>query len=228
MRVYVHDGTDPGVNLALEQAVLGDPAGREDCCWLWTNAPSVILGRNQVLEAEVDVPYARAHGIPVYRRDTGGGAVYHDGGVVNFSFVVPARRPVADCLGPFLEALGLPAVATERNDVLWRGRKIVGTAQRLQGARRLFHGSLLYAADLERLSRVLTPAVEKLRRHGVASVRARVANCGPVGGLSADMFRRALTERLAARFGGMVEPMPEPLLDAARRRRLQPLSMEEV
>lgn len=207
----------PAYNLALEQVLLARASG--PAFLLWRNAPAVILGRNQHPDAEVDWTEAGRLGVPVFRRRSGGGAVYHDLGTVNFSFILPASFPVAEALARMVGILGLPAAATERNDVLADGRKIAGTAQYLSGARRLFHGCLLYDTDLARLARLLRPHPGKLRRHGVASVRARVANLRDLLGMTlppGDFFAE-LRARAARAFAGPPTEVPPAWREEAER-----------
>ncbi len=200
MRLLQLDTRDPALNLAVDEVLL-DSATAGDVARVWRNAPSVIIGSNQVAEEEVDAASLSAEGLRVYRRCTGGGAVFHDEGVVNFSFVTDAGRPIAELLRLVLDAIGVEGLVTERNDVLLDGRKIIGTAQAVRGGRRLFHGSILYDADLERMARVLTPEAGKLARHGVASVAARVANLRPLLGDDAPtlVFMLRLQEEIVRR-----------------------------
>ena len=205
---YVNDEARPGFNLALEQVVLARAPG--PAFMLWRNGPSVIVGRHQSAADEVDLAAAADAGVRVYRRASGGGAVYHDLGTVNFSFALPADAPVGEALAAFVALLGAPAAATERNDVLVAGRKAVGTAQRLCGSRRLFHGCLLYDTDLGALARLLTPSPRKLARHGVASVGARVANLREItgSGLGAAEFLDRLRRKAAEAFAGQPKEIP--------------------
>jgi lipoate-protein ligase A len=214
---YANDDRRPSFNLALEHVILA--RANAPAFLLWRNAPAVILGRNQDPAAEVDWTEARRLGVPVFRRRSGGGAVYHDLGTVNFSFILPASFPAAEALERMVGILGLPAAATERNDVLADGRKIAGTAQYLSGARRLFHGCLLYDTDLARLARLLRPHPGKLRRHGVASVRARVANLRDLLGmtLSPAEFFAELRARAARAFAGPPSEVPLPWREEAEK-----------
>lgn len=202
MHLLQLDTRDPALNLAVDEVLL-DSATAGDVARVWRNAPSVIIGANQVAGEEVDAASLSAEGLRVYRRCTGGGAVFHDEGVVNFSFVTDAGRPVAELLHLVIDAIGVEGLAMERNDVLLDGRKIIGTAQAVRDNRRLFHGSILYDADLERMGRVLTPEAGKLARHGVASVAARVANLRPQfpGGGETPLFVWRLVDGLARRLG---------------------------
>lgn len=199
MRCWIREELEPGLNLAYEEAVLREGV-EGGGFWLWRDAPSVIIGRNQIPENEVSVGFAHAHGIQVYRRRTGGGAVFHDGGVINFSFVVPSSCQVRDLLEAVLDSLCIGGAVSDRNDVQYRGFKVVGTAQRVLGVRRLFHGSILYDANLEVLASVLTPNAAKLIRHGVASVAARVANLKDLAHLelSTEEYLRVVSDRIVS------------------------------
>ena len=226
MKCWIREELDPGVNLAFEEAVLrkGVDGG---AFWLWRDAPSVIVGRNQTPEVEVSRSVARVRGIRVYRRKTGGGAVFHDEGVVNFSFVVPFANSVRELMETVRSALGVRGSVSERNDILCRGFKIVGTAQRLQGQWRLFHGSILYDANLGVLASVLTPDASKLARHGVASVAARVANLKDLmrREVSTEDFMRDLFRRIVAARGWTVS---DPVRPCAALVPLRPCALGET
>lgn len=212
---YRNDDTRPGFNLALEQVLLRRAS--ESAFWLWRNAPAVIVGRHQDAAAEVDLAEAARRGVAVFRRRSGGGAVYHDEGTVNFSFVLSPATSVGEALARFVSLLEVPGAVTERNDVLVEGWKIAGTAQFLAGGRRLFHGCLLWDTDLGVLADVLTPPPGKLRRHGIPSVRARVANLRDILGsmLSADAFLAALRLRASSAFAGPSHAVPSSCLAEA-------------
>ena len=215
---YANNDTRPGFNLALEQVVMRRTA--EPAFWLWRNSRSVIIGRNQDVAAEVDLAAARRCAVPVYRRTSGGGAVYHDLGVCNFTFVLPEDASVAHALSGFVALLECTDLTTSHNDVLAGGSKIAGTAQQISDGRRLFHGCLLYDADLAMLARLLTPSQKKLRRHGVASVRSRVENLRallPTPAPAADVFFSELRRRSSLSFAGPVVPGPDEFRAAAER-----------
>lgn len=214
---YAHDDPRIGFNLALERVLLRRapaPSFR-----LWRGTPCIVVGRHQDAAAEVDLAEAARRGVPVLRRATGGGTVYHDRGVVCFSFVLPASFPAATALRRLVALLGAPGTETERNDVLAGGRKFLGTAQLLADDRRLFHGCALYDADLATLARLLTPPAAKLRRHGVPSVRARVANLRPLlfrqPAPPAGAFFEDLRLRASLGFAGPVRPIPDAWLAEA-------------
>ena len=177
--MHVLAALDARENLAQEERFFRSD---ETCALLWRNAPCVILGRNQIEEAEVSA-WGRAN-LPVLRRSTGGGAVYQDADNVNVSFVCsePLPRELQAYMQPvtdFLRSLGLPVVFSGRNDILLDGRKISGCAMRHCDGRTLAHGTLLFRRDAETMERALTPAAEKLARHGVPSVRSRTEELAP-------------------------------------------------
>jgi len=197
----------------------------EPSFWLWRNSRSVIIGHNQDVSAEVDEAESARRCVPVYRRASGGGAVYHDLGVCNFTFVLTEEEPVASALSEFVALLGFGDLVTEHNDVLARGHKIAGTAQQITSGRRLFHGCLLYDADLGMMERLLSPSPAKLSRHGVTSVRSRVANLRELLSApapTADEFFAALRLRAALSFAGSAEPFPSELLVEAETLSMTP------
>lgn len=222
MRFFRSPSFDAAFNLALEELLFLD--GASDCFMLWRNAPSVIIGRHQDAAAEVDAETVRRLAVPVVRRITGGGAVYHDLGNVNFTLTGPAGPwspdAAARCAAPILASLRRMGFACElsgRNDILCGGVKISGCARTVRRNRMLFHGTLLYDADLSVLGRVLTPDPEKMRAKGVASVRARVGNLRAMAGAAApdtETFLARLTEFAADELG--VRPAAPPRDLAAR------------
>ncbi len=182
MIFYRTGSTDPHFNLAFEEYTVR-AAGDETVFMLWQNSPSVIIGRNQNAFAEIDIAFAEAHGIPAVRRLTGGGAVYHDLGNVNYTFVAPAKDgAVLDYAGfcaPLIDALrtlGVDASLSGRNDIVCDGRKISGSAQCVTHGHVLHHGTLLWSADTGVMSAVLTPDAEKLRSKGIRSTASRVGS----------------------------------------------------
>ena len=174
--------TDPAYNLAAEEYLLRHR--REDIFYLWRNAPSIIIGKNQNAYSEIDVDYVREHGIKVVRRLTGGGAVFHDLGNINFTFIATQKEAGADVsferftrpVIEFLRSLGLDAAFSGRNDIQVSGYKISGNAQTRCGDRFMHHGTLLFGANMTDLSRALTVHPLKIQGKSIRSVRARVAN----------------------------------------------------
>lgn len=166
--------------LAMEEYMAGKSS--DDVFFVWRVSPTVIIGRNQDLEAEVNLEYCRKNAVKVVRRKSGGGCVYSDKGNIMISYV-SRRGEAADVFDRYLTSLteclmslGLKAEKSGRNDVLVEGRKISGNAFQQLPSRSIVHGTLLYDTDLSALEKAIRPPVEKLERHGIASVRQRVAN----------------------------------------------------
>ena len=186
MYVIKNNNTKPQYNLALEEYLC--MRGMRDGLqffMLWRNEPSIIVGRFQNTLEEIDTAYVEEHGIHVVRRNSGGGAVYHDQGNINYSFVMPDASGDFDFslfTGPIIEALaalGVHAKLSGRNDLAIDGRKVSGGAQFRRGGIILHHGTLLYDTDLEVLSKALRPSEDKFQSKSVKSVRSRVANIMP-------------------------------------------------
>lgn len=166
--------------LAMEEFVAREIEG--DSFFVWRVNPTVIIGRNQVLEAEVNMEYCRDHAVEVVRRKSGGGCVYSDKGNIMLSYV-SRRGDVNEVFERYLDALteclrnlGLDAYKSGRNDVMVGDRKVSGNAFHMLPDRSIVHGTLLYSTDFDALETAIRPPVEKLERHGVASVRQRVMN----------------------------------------------------
>lgn len=166
--------------LAMEEFVARSL--EEEAIFVWRVSPTVIIGRNQVLEAEVNLDYCRRHGVKVVRRKSGGGCVYADKDNIMISYI-SRRGEVAEVFERYLNSLtaclrslGLNAEKSGRNDILVEGRKVSGNAFHQLPDRSIVHGTLLYNTDFEALEEAIRPPVEKLARHGVASVRQRVDN----------------------------------------------------
>lgn len=217
MVYYWNERTDPAYNLALEEVMTAQADA--PFAMLWRNRPAVIIGRNQNACREFDSAYAGEHGISVVRRMTGGGAVYHDLGNLNYSifaFETDANKRYVD-FAPFAEpvltalrALGVAAEFSGRNDILVDGRKVSGSAKCVHNGRILFHGTLLFDVDFDVMAAVLTPPQAKIEAKGVASVRARVAGLKEfLPGLTRETFRTAMERELLRQFK-LNEPLPIP------------------
>ena len=179
--------------LAMEEYVAGTFEG--EAFFVWQSEPTVIFGRNQILENEVNLEYCRQHGIEVIRRKSGGGCVYSDKGNIMISYI-SRRGDVAEVFDRYLSALtsclcgfGIDAVRSGRNDVLVDGRKVSGNALHQLPDRSIVHGTLLHSTDLHALEQAILPPVEKLRRHGVESVRQRVMNLNDVLPVGIDKLK---------------------------------------
>lgn len=180
---YLETGTqNPFYNLAFEEYVL---AHRTSGAYLllWQNDNTIVIGQNQNAEEEINRTFVEEHGIHVVRRTTGGGAVYHDLGNLNYSFITDAGDAEKLTMERFtlpvvnaLRGLGLHAEASGRNDILVEGRKVSGTAQRLLDGRILHHGTLLFDADPGMVAGALRVDPGKFRSKSAKSVRSRIGN----------------------------------------------------
>ncbi len=204
---------DPVHNLAVESTLLS--AARPGVCvlYLWQNQHTVVIGRNQSAWRECRVAELEAEGGALVRRPSGGGAVYHDLGNLNFSFVVPEREyDVPRQLSVILEALkefGLNAEVSGRNDILLGGLKFSGNAFLQEKGYCLHHGTLLLNVDMQKLTRYLKPSELKLQSKGIASVGARVVNLQEVcPSITVAALCGALTHALGRVYGAPVVPSP--------------------
>ena len=175
---YLETGSqDPFYNLAFEETVLRSRRSGEYLL-LWQNDNTIVIGQNQNAEGEINRAFVEAHQIHVVRRTTGGGAVYHDLGNLNYSFITDVgdaerltmerfTRPIVEAL----QGLGLQAEASGRNDILVEGRKVSGTAQRLLRGRFLYHGTLLFDANPGMVSGALNVDPAKFVRSRIGNIR---------------------------------------------------------
>ncbi len=180
IRLYRADCTDPYRNLAVEQYLL-ETAPADSCTlYLWQNRRTVVIGRNQNAWKECRTMQLEADGGFLARRLSGGGAVFHDLGNLNFTFLVNKEDyDLPRQLGVIVEAcrlLGIPAECSGRNDVLSGGRKFSGNAFYEHQGKSYHHGTLLVDVNMENMSRYLSPSKAKLAAKGVESVRSRVVN----------------------------------------------------
>ena len=176
---------------------------QEPTVFTWVVSPTVIYGRHQLREQEVNEAYCASHGVRVVQRQSGGGCVYADRGNLMVSFVSPSTRSqeVFDqflvLLSGALRQLGYEAVTTAHNDVLVGDRKVSGTACYTTPTGTVVHASMLYDVNLTDLEAAITPSEAKLAKHAVASVRQRVRNLRDIRDLG-DMalFREALEKAI--------------------------------
>ncbi|MBD7965551.1 lipoate--protein ligase [Fictibacillus norfolkensis] len=175
--------TDPRVNLAIEEFALKHLDINETYLLFYINEPSIIIGKNQNTVEEINADYVRDEGIHVVRRLSGGGAVYHDLGNLNFSFITKDDgnsfhdfKKFTDPVVKALNKLGVNAELSGRNDILADGKKISGNAQFSTKGRMFSHGTLLFDSEIENVVSALNVRMDKIESKGIKSIRSRVTN----------------------------------------------------
>lgn len=212
--------TDPYRNLALEQ-YLTDTVGAEECIlYLWQNENTVVIGHNQNAWRECRTGLLEQEGGKLARRLSGGGAVYHDRGNLNFTFCVAAEnydlRRQQRVILEACRALGIPAELSGRNDLLSEGRKFSGNSFYSHNGKAFHNGTLLIHADMERLGRYLSPSPAKLAGKGVKSVASRVVNLRELcPALTVEMMAEAMNRAFGQVYGLPAAALPEERLNAA-------------
>ena len=216
---YIQHGTDPYENLALEQHLM--EAVPEGGCilYLWQNRHTVVIGKNQNAWKECKVQQLADEGGKLARRLSGGGAVYHDMGNLNFTFLVhKADYSISrqlDVIVKALELLGIHAEKSGRNDLLADGRKFSGNAFYETGDRCYHHGTLMVDVDREQLGKYLQVSAAKLKSKGVASVQARVVNLTELQpDLTIPRLKEALIDAMELVYGHKADVWPETAIDS--------------
>ena len=218
-KLYVSTSLDGWRNLGVDEYFL-DTLGPDDIIlYFYINGNAVIIGRGQNPWAECNLAAMERDGVQLVRRITGGGAVFHDQGNLNFSFIAGERIYDTDrqfrMILKAVQALGIPCEFSGRNDLLADGRKFSGNAFCSRGHLRQHHGTLLINADLSRLQNYLNVDPRKLEAKGVKSVRSRVCNLSDfVPGLTCERMLAALKDAFRAEYGDYRELMTEELDEA--------------
>lgn len=179
-KYYFSNGFDPHTNLAVERGLFEFANENTAILYLWQNDNTIVIGKNQDVYSECRADEFKAQGGRIVRRMSGGGAVYHDLGNLNFSIITvksnDSEQAYLDLILRMAKNLGIKAEFGGRNDVVCSGRKFSGSAVYNDGEKVCRHGTVLVRSDIEKMIYYLTPECEKLKRHGVESVRSRVMN----------------------------------------------------
>lgn len=195
MKYLVNNSNDPRYNLAFEEYCFKHLDLKDDYVILWINGPAIIIGKNQNTIEEINQDFVNEKGIKVVRRITGGGAVYHDLGNLNFSIISMSSGPEKIDFKKYnipivkaLEKLGVKCELTGRNDITLDGKKFSGMAQSVWRGRVLNHGTIMFDVELDVLSKALQVKQDKIESKGVKSVRSRVTNIKPYLTVDVDIY----------------------------------------
>lgn len=218
--LYEGDGFDPYYNLAVEEYLLNTV---ENACilYLWQNQNTVVIGQNQNAWKECRTALLEQEGGTLARRLSGGGAVFHDLGNLNFTFLMPSEDYDLDRQFAVIEKachlLGISAERSGRNDVLSEGRKFSGNAFYRGKYSSYHHGTLLVDVDMEKLGRYLSPSKAKLEAKGVSSVRSRVVNLTEIcPGLTTERLKTAMVQAFSEVYALPVQILSAAELDAEK------------
>ena len=233
MKYIINENNNPRYNLALEEYVLKNLDG--EYFFLWQNEPTIVIGKHQNTISEINLDYVEKKGIHVVRRMSGGGAVYHDLGNINFSFIQEKKdladfdfsfftRPIVDLLGE----LGIKAEFNSRNDLAIDGKKFSGNAQYIFKKKILHHGTLLFNSEMDELVNSLKVSKDKIESKGLKSIKSRVANIKDYIGEDSKIkevsdFKVALFEHMKNR----MEEFEEYVLTENDKKEIEKLKKEK-
>ena len=218
IKLYESKCFDPHWNLATEQYLM--ETVEEDACilFLWQNQNTVVIGKNQNAWKECRTALLSEEGVTLARRLSGGGAVFHDLGNLNFTFLMPQAEYDLDrqfaVIAEAIRLLGLEAVRSGRNDMLIDGRKFSGNAFYKNGHQAYHHGTLLVDVDMSKMSRYLNPSKAKLQAKGVDSVRSRVVNIKELNpSITIECMKDAMKAAFATIYGLPCAEFDDSMLD---------------
>lgn len=183
MIYIINDSNDPHFNLAFEEYIFNNADPNKEYILLWQNRPTVVVGKHQNTIEEINAKYIYENDIDIVRRLSGGGAVYHDSGNLNFTYIISKDNveeydfkrfttPVVNALN----SIGVKAEFNSRNDLVIDGRKFSGNSQYVKQNKILHHGTLLFDSDLSELGKTLKVSKDKFVSKGIKSVKSRVTN----------------------------------------------------
>ncbi|MBE6534526.1 MAG: lipoate--protein ligase [Ruminococcaceae bacterium] len=214
MKFLILKTTNPYINLATEEYFLTQ--SNEDIFMLWQNEPTIVIGKNQNAFAEINMDFVKQNNIHIARRISGGGAVYHDLGNVNYTFISKREKseinfehftkPILDSL----QNVGISAKLSGRNDLILDNKKFSGNAQHVIGSRVLHHGTLLFDTNLDVLTLALNVDSEKIKSKAIQSTRSRVTNLKPYFPIGTDAgdFIKMISQYVLSRFNAELIEAP--------------------
>ncbi|MBD3110272.1 lipoate--protein ligase [Bacillus sp. AGMB 02131] len=223
--------TDPRINLAIEEYALKNLGEDDTYLLFYINEPSIIIGKNQNTIEEINTEYVESNSIKVVRRLSGGGAVYHDLGNLNFSFITKDDgnsfhnfKKFTEPVIKALEKMGVKAEISGRNDIMAEGRKISGNAQFATKGKMFSHGTLLFNSEMDHIVSALKVRKDKIESKGIKSIRSRVANISEFlkEPMTIEQFRLELLKNI---FEGASE-IPEYVLTEEDWKNIYKLSEE--
>ena len=225
LKVFKGQNVDPYYNLAVEQTLLESLKEGECILYLWQNRNTVVIGRNQNAWKECRIEQMEKDHVHLARRVSGGGAVFHDPGNLNFTFLMNSEdfdsRKQAYVILTACEAVGIKAQISGRNDLTVNEKKISGSAYYHHLGRSFHHGTLLVNADMEAMDRYLRPSEEKIKAKGVDSVHARVLNLSSViPAVTVDQMKTAILDAFGKVYGQKVSQILPDDLDETLLNRL--------
>ena len=227
LKIIQSNDVDPYINIALEEELLNSVSKGECILYLWQNKNTVVIGRNQNAWVECRTELLSKEGGNLARRLSGGGAVYHDLGNLNFTFLMPQEEYDLEkqlrVIQLAISNFGIPVEFSGRNDLLADGRKFSGNAFYHCGGKSYHHGTILVDVDSEKLSRYLSPSDAKLKAKGVSSVRSRVVNLKE---LKPDITINAIIDHLVDAFSAIYKlPIETAILSDTQKANIQKRSV---
>ncbi|MEK4346523.1 lipoate--protein ligase [Paenibacillus sp. FSL P4-0184] len=211
-KIVLSQENDPYFNLALEEELLRNACHDEVALYLWQNDKTVVIGRNQNPYTECDIEQLKSNEVSLARRISGGGAVYHDLGNLNFTFIFKKEQEnlekQLEVIKGAVESFGLEVALSGRNDITYQGKKFSGHAFYAEEENGFHHGTLMVEVNLEQLERILKPSKLKLEAKGISSVKSRVINLKE---LNNDISVASLTEALIKSFKNVYGNVAAPV-----------------
>lgn len=211
-KIVLSQEHDPYFNLALEEELLRNACHDEVTLYLWQNEKTVVIGRNQNPYTECDIEQLKSKEVSLARRISGGGAVYHDLGNLNFTFIFKKEQEnlekQLEVIKGAVESFGLEVTLSGRNDLTYQGKKFSGHAFYAEEGNGFHHGTLMVEVNLEQLERILKPSKLKLEAKGISSVKSRVINLKELNNaISVAGLTEALIKSFKNVYGNVAAPV---------------------